>query len=194
VEPVKFDSSNPIEFLKEPPREYRNEFMHPLTQAEEPRMEARSLASQPGEPGRKGAELSRASIPIRFDARSLSFMVPREVARDGKTTTLLLPMTNRTGSLQSRAESLGGGSGFRGESSGSGSRFPGHDSVPSFQDRGGSSTSSGATFHGGGSSSSSGGGFHGGGSSSGPSNASSSNSAGSSSAASSGSSSAGSHH
>jgi hypothetical protein len=194
VEPVKFDSSHSVEFLNEPPKEFRDELMRPLARVEEPRMEARSLVN---ELGRKGGDLSRASIPIHFDARSLSFLVPREVARDGKTTTLLLPMTNRTGSLQSRAESFGGGSGFRGESSG-GSRasFPGRDSVSNFQDRGGSSTSSGSTFHGGGSGSSSSGGFHGGGSgaSSAASSASSSSSAGSSSAASSSSTGGGSHH
>jgi hypothetical protein len=184
VEPVKFDSSHPIEFLKEPPREFRSELMRPLARAEEPRMEARALVSQPGEPGRKRGDLSRTSIPIHFDARSLSFMVPKEVARDGKTTTLLLPMTNRTGSLQSRGETPGGSS-FRGESNhGSGMSFPSHDSVPHFQDRGGSSTSSGgSTFHGGGSGASGGG-----------SSAASASSGGGSSSSSAGSSSAGSHH
>ena len=181
VEPVRFDPSHHIEFLNDPPREFRSDVLRPLARAEEPRMEARSLVN---ELGRKGGDLSRASIPIHFDARSLSFVVPREVARDGKTTTLLLPMTNRTGSLQSRGESLGGGSGFRGESNhGSGMSFPSHDSVPHFQDRGGSSTSTGGSFHGGGS-----------GASGGSSSAPSSISGGSNSAASSSSSGAGSHH
>jgi hypothetical protein len=192
VEPVKFDSSHPIEFLKEPPREYRTESPRPLARAEEPRMEARPFGN---ETAHKSGEMSRAAIPIHFDPKSLSFMVPREVARDGKTTTVLTPMTNRTGSLQSRAESFSGGSGFRGEGSrGSGTSFPGRDSVSNFQDRGGSSTSTGgSTFHGGGSGGgSSGGSYHSSAASSGSSSGSAS-SAGSASSSSSGSS-GGSHH
>jgi hypothetical protein len=187
VQPVTFDSSHTVEFLKEPPREYRNELLRPLARAEEPRMEARSIVN---EPGRKGVDLSRASIPIHFDPRSLSFMVPRQEARGGKTTTVFTPMSNRTGSLQSRAESFSGGSGFHsGGSNGSGSSFPGRDSIGSVHDRGGSSTSSGGGgFHGSGGSNGStgngGGGFHGGGGSGGGTSSaagSSSSSAGSSS-------------
>jgi hypothetical protein len=187
LEPVKLDSTHHVEFLKEPPREYRNESLRPLARAEEPRMEAHAFA---GEPGRMGAAMSRASIPIHFDARSLNFMVARQEARGGKTTTVFAPITNRSGSLQSRAESFSGGSGFRGGgSNGSGSGSPVRDSVGSFHDRGGSSTSTGGSaFHGAGSGAGAGGGgsYHGGGSSSASSSGSS---AGSSSAASSSSSS-----
>ena len=139
VQPVRFDSSShPIEFLKEPPREFRGELMRQLPRVEEPRMEARSLLN---EPGRKGAELSRASVPIHFDPKSLSFMVPREEVRGGKTATVLVPMTNRSGSLQSRAESFGGGSGIHSREDGASSRsFADHDSLDSARDRGGSST------------------------------------------------------
>jgi hypothetical protein len=94
VQPVKFDSSHAVEFLKEPPREYRNEALRPLARAEEPRMEARAAGI---EPGRKGGEASRASIPIHFDPKSLSFMVPRQEARNGITATVFAPMNNRSG-------------------------------------------------------------------------------------------------
>jgi hypothetical protein len=179
LQPVRFDSSHPIEFLKEPPREYRNEALRPLARAEEPRMEAHVV----NEPGRKGGEVSRAGIPIHFDPKSLSFMAPREEMRGGKTATVFAPMTNHGGNLQSRAGSFSGGSGFRGGSSGGSSGgFHG----------GGSSGSSGGS-HGGGSSGGSGGGSRGGGGSSGGSSAGSS-SAGSSSSAVSSSSGGGSHH
>jgi hypothetical protein len=180
IEPVKFDSTHPVEFLKEPPREYRSEILRPLTRAEEPRMEARSFAASPA---RKGIDTARAAIPIHFDPKSLSFVAPREVARDGKSTTVLAPMTNRSGSLQSRAESFSGGSGFRsGSSGGSSGGF-----------RGGGE--SGGGFHGGGSNSgSSGGGSRGGGGSSGGGYSAASSSAASSSSSAGSSGGGGSHH
>jgi hypothetical protein len=177
IQPVRFDPSRPIEFLKEPPKEFRNEALRPLARAEEPRMVAHSV----NEPGRKSGEVGRAGIPIHFDPKSLSFMAPREEMRGGKTATVLAPMTNRSGSLQSRAQSSSGGSGFRGGSSGN-SGGGSH---------GGSSGGSSGGSHGSGGSggSSGGGGSHGGGSSGG----SSGSSAGSSSSAAGSSSSGGSH-
>jgi hypothetical protein len=168
VHPVKFDPNRPIEYLKEAPKEYRNAFMRPLAQVEAPHMEAHAFVH---EPGSKGAEISRAAIPIHFDPKSQSFTVPRVETHGGKTTTVFAPISNHSGSLQARGDSFSGGSGFRG---------------------GGASSSSGSGFHGGGgsSSSSSGGGSHSGGGG-GASASSSSSSGGSSSGGSSG---GGSHH
>ncbi len=139
VEPVKFDPARPIEYLKTPPREYRDAQLRPLAQVDAPRMEAHALSKAlPGQSGRKETVASRATIPIRFDPKTLSFNVPREEMRGGRPITVYAPMTNHSGSLQARGESYAGGSGFHG----------------------GSATSSGGGFHGGSSGSSSGGGSH----------------------------------
>jgi len=164
--PVKFEPESPIEFLKEPPKEFRNSPMRPLAMAEVPHMEARPFDRT----GSKSTELSRAAIPIHFDAKSQSFLVAKQEIRGGKTTTVSVPMTNRSGTLQAHGGSFSGGSGFHG----------------------GSSASSIGGSHGGSSSGgSSGGGSHGGGG--GGSVSSSSSSSGSSSGASSASG-GGSHH
>ena len=114
VELVKFDPERPIEYLESPPREYRDALMRPLPQAEAPRMEAHAY------PNSSGGN-SRAAVPIRFDPKTLSFNVPREEMRGGRTTTVYAPMTNHSGSLQAHSASFAGGSGFHGGASGSSS-------------------------------------------------------------------------
>jgi hypothetical protein len=168
VVPARLDPDRPIEYLKTPPREYRDALLRPLAQAGAPRMEARAF---PKAPGSKGTVVSRAAIPIRFDPKTLSFTVPREETRGGRTTTVYAPMTNHGGSLQSRGESFAGGSSFHGGIGGS---------------------SSGG-FHGGSSSGASGGGSHAGGSVSSVSSSGVSSSSSSSSSSTAASSSAG-HH
>lgn len=159
----KFDPSRPIAFLKSPPKEYSNAPLRPLAPVEVPRMAAHSF---PRAPGTKGAEVATAAIPIHFDPKTQSFMLPHQQTVGGKTTTVFAPMSNHSGSLQARGASFSGGSGFHGGSSGSvggGSRSSG----------GSSASSSGGSHSGGGS-------FSGGGSVSSASAASSSSSAGSS--------------
>ncbi|HXR39444.1 MAG TPA: hypothetical protein VN776_10140, partial [Terracidiphilus sp.] len=78
VQHVKFDLSRPVEFLKSPPREYRNSPMLPLKLAEAPHMEAHVF---PHAPANKTTVVSRAAIPIHFDPKSQSFMVAREEMR-----------------------------------------------------------------------------------------------------------------
>jgi hypothetical protein len=129
VVPVKFDPDRPIEYLKSPPREYRDALLRPLAQIEAPHMEAHAF---PNVSGSKGIAVSRAAIPIRFDPKTLSFNVPREEMRGGKTTTVYAPMSNHSGSLQARGASFAGGSGFHGGSAGSGSGgFHGGSSIGS---------------------------------------------------------------
>jgi len=163
--PVKFDPESPIEFLKEPPKEFRNSPMRPLAVSEAPHMELHPFSK----PGSKGIELSKAAVPIHFDAKTQSFMVAKEEMRGGRTTTVSVPMTNRGGTLQAHGGTFGGGSGFHGGSS--------------------ASFSGGSHGGGGGSGGSSGGGSHGGGGS-----VSSSSSSGSSSSSAASSSGGGSHH
>jgi hypothetical protein len=162
VQPVRFEPSLPIEYLKDPPREFRNAPLRPLTMAEVPHMEAHSFAYRQGA---KGIDLSRAGVPIHFDAKSQSFQIARQEAHGGKTATVFAPMSNHSGTLQARGGSFAGSSGFHGGSASAGSS------------RGGGGSSGGGSSHGGGG---------------GVSSASSSSSAASSSSASS--SSGGSHH
>jgi len=165
VQPVRFEPSLPIEYLKDPPREFRNPPVRPLAMAEVPHMEAHPFAYRRGA---KGIDFSKAGVPIRFDAKSQSFMMARQEMRGGRSATVFAPMNNHTGTLQARGGSFAGGSGFHG----------------------GSSASAGGGSRGGGSSSG-GGGSHGGGGG-GVSTSSSSSSSGSSSSA--GSSGGGAHH
>jgi hypothetical protein len=173
VQPVKFEPNEPIEYLKQAPKEFRNPPLHPLMVAEAPHMEAHPFSKTA--PNR-GIELSRAAVPIHFDPKSQSFTMPKIETHGGRSTTVFAPITNHSGSLQARGGSFGGGSGFHG---GSGSSGGSHGS---------SGTSGGSHSSGGGSSG--GGSSHSGG---GSSSVSSASSASSSSAATS-SSSSGSHH
>jgi len=133
VAPVKPDPERPIEYLKIPPKEFRTAPMRPLAQTEAPRMEAHAF---PNAPGNKSTA-SRAAIPIRFDAKTLSFNVPKEEVRGGRTTTVYSPMTNHSGSLQAHGASFAGDNGSH--SSGNASSGGGY--------HGGSGGSSGSGFH-----------------------------------------------
>jgi hypothetical protein len=171
AEPVKLDAKTPVEFLASPPKEFRVAELRPLERAEAPHMEAHPFVN-PRET--KSVEVSRASIPIHFDAKSQSFMMPSEVVRGGKTVTVFAPITNRSGSLQARADSYSGGSGFRGSSGSSGGSRNGGSSSSSGSSHSGGSGSSGGSSH-----SSGGGGSTGSSSSSSSSGGSSSSSGGS---------------
>ena len=173
IEPVKLDAHSPIEFLETPPKEFRSTYLHPLRTAEAPRMQAQLLH----EPiGTKGVLAKPgAGIPLSFDHKSQSFMTTRQITQGNKSVTVIAPVSNRSGSLQSvSGGSNRGGGGYNG-ASGGGIRG------------GGSSGSSGGSRGGGSSSGSSGGGSHGGG---GSSSSGGSSSAGSSSSSNSGGSSA----
>jgi len=167
LQPVRFEPNLPIEYMKEAPKEFRIAPMRPLAAAEAPRMETHALQAASGN---RGIAVARVGVPIHFDAKSQTFMVARQEMRGGKTTTAFAPITNHTGTLQARAASFSGGSGFHGGNSGG--------------------SGSGGSRGGGGSSSGAGGSHSGAASSSGSAAASSTSSSSSSAASSSG----GSHH
>jgi hypothetical protein len=144
VEPMRFEPSLPIEYLKDPPKEFRTAALRPLTVAEVPHMEAHPFAYRQGA---KGVDLSRAAVPIHFDAKSQSFLVAREEIRGGKSATVFAPMSNHSGTLQAHAGSFPGGSGFHGTTS-SGSR--GASASAGGGSRGGGGSSGGGGSHGGG--------------------------------------------
>jgi hypothetical protein len=146
IERVKFDPNRPIESLKSPPREFRNAYLRPLTRADVPHMEARAMKE--ALPGNKGTVAKAANIPLRFDSKSQTFMMSKQVMHGGKSATVSTPISNRSGTLQARGGSFTGGHGSSGGGNGS---------------HGGSAGGSGS--HGGSAGGSSGGGSHGGGSS-----------------------------
>ena len=161
LERVKFDPTHPIGVLNSPPREFRNTFLRPLSKAEVPRMEARAIrapltvakgpvAKGPAAKGPATGPVTRpVNIPIRFDSKSQSFMMSKEVMHGGKSTTVSAPISNHGGTLQARGGSFAGGHG--GPSGAGGSHG------------GGGSAGSAGGGHSGGGGGSSGGGGHGGG-------------------------------
>jgi hypothetical protein len=159
LERVKFDPGHPIGVLKSPPREFRSTYLRPLPPTSVPRMEAHALKESL--PGSKGAAVRPVSFPLRFDAKSQSFMMSKQATQGGKTVTVSAPISNRGGTLQARGGSFAGGHGFSGGSSARGGAGSGGSGGGSHGGAGGGGSSGGS--HGGGSSGSSGGGSAGGG-------------------------------
>jgi hypothetical protein len=135
IEPIRFEPSLPIEYLKDPPREFRNAALRPLAVAEVPHMEAHPFANQHGA---KGVDLSRAAVPIHFDAKSQSFQIARQEIHGGKSATVFAPMSNHSGTLQAHGGSFAGSGGSHGSSASAGSSH------------GGGGSSGGGGSHGGG--------------------------------------------
>jgi hypothetical protein len=141
VRAQKLETSLPIEYLKEPPREFRTALLRPLAASEAPRMEAHAFSRTHLGAG----SAQRSATPIRFDVKSQTFLVAREQMRDGKSTTVFAPMSNRYGSLQARGPSYSSGThaaagGSHGGSTGGGS----HGAVSSASSGSHSSSSSSA--------------------------------------------------
>ena len=141
VERVKFDSARPIEYLKVPPREFREVHLPPLARAEDPRMEAHAVQDVTGI---KGSIAKAAGIPISFDRKSQTFVMVRQVTQGGRSLTVQVPMNNRSGDLQGRYGGFSGGTGSRG---GGSSRSSGSRGGGSSQGGGGSGGSSGGGSH-----------------------------------------------
>lgn len=180
VAPVTYDPTRPIEVLKTTPKEFREEPLLPLAKSEAPHLEAHMMKDvhDAHEAHAGKGEVARAGgIPLSFDRKSQSFMMPKQVMQGNRSVTVMAPVTNRGGDLQARGGGYSGGGGSHyGGGGGGGSRSGG-----------GGSASSGGGSHGGGGSS-------GGTISVGSSSSSSSSSTGSSSSSSSSSSSGGGHH
>jgi FecR protein len=161
LERIKFDPGHSIDVLKSPPREFRNTYLRPLPPANVPRMEARAMKEPL--PVNKGTAVKPVSIPLRFDAKSQSFMMSKQVMHGDKTVTVSAPVSNRGGTLQARGGSFAG---VHGGLSGGSSARGGAGGGSGTGSRGGAGGGSGGGSHGGSGGGSSGGGSHGGGSSS----------------------------
>ena len=149
-EPVKFDPNRPITVLKDPPREFRSPGLPALARAEEPRIAGHSI--------RDAAVSKGAGVPISFDHKSQTFTMAQHVMQGGHQVTIIAPISNHGGNLQSHSGGVGGSHG--GGSAGGGSHSGGGGSSGG---GGGSHASSGGSSSGGSGSSgaaSSGGGSH----------------------------------
>ena len=97
-------------------------------------------------------------IPLSFDSKAHSFMMPRQVMYGNKSTTVFAPMTNRGGTLQASGGRFGGvHSGIASGRAARGGGFSGGGS------HAGGGSASGGSHGGGGGGGFSGGGSHGGG-------------------------------
>ncbi|MGA2650297.1 MAG: FecR domain-containing protein [Terracidiphilus sp.] len=106
IEKVKFDPAHSIEYLKEPPREYRTTYLRPLPGAEAPHMEAHMMKDSL--PRDKAIAGKATGIPLHFDPKQQSFMLAREVTKGDKTVTVMAPVSSRFGNLQARGGSFTG--------------------------------------------------------------------------------------
>jgi hypothetical protein len=142
VQRVKFEGS--VEELKSPPREFRNTYLPPLSRTEAPHMEAHTIRD--GFRGGNYTAIKIAGVPLGFDAKTHSFTIAKEVMHGSRSSTVSVPMTNRSGTLQARGDSFTGGHG--GSTSAGGSRGGGGSSGGS-----GAGSNGGASHAGGGASS-----------------------------------------
>ena len=109
IEKVKFDPGHTIEYLKDPPREYRTTYLRPLPGADVPRMEAHMMKDSLSRD--RTVEGKATGIPLHFDSKQQSFMFAREVTKGEKTVTVMAPVSSRFGNLQARGGSFTGSHG-----------------------------------------------------------------------------------
>ncbi|MGO9436962.1 MAG: hypothetical protein ACLP00_22020 [Terracidiphilus sp.] len=161
IEPIKLETTHPMQLLREPPREFRAEVLTPLPRASEPHMEGHQIRDSIAA---KGETPKPAGIPITFNHRSQNFMMQQSHSiQGGRTVTGFVPISNHNGDLQARSGGFSGGGyhggasggGFHGGGdgagfSGGGSHGGGGGGVSSSASSGGSSGSSGASGGGGG--------------------------------------------
>jgi hypothetical protein len=133
IERVDLERHAPIELMKEPPREFRAEFVRPLTHAAEPHMVAYRVQDAmvaKGEPSRPG-------IPITFNPSMQSFMMTEQQMHSGRSVSVSVPLNNHSGDLQGHGGFGGGGGVAHGGGTGGSSGGGSHATA--------SSSSSGAT-------------------------------------------------
>jgi FecR protein len=153
LERVQLEQHASVELMKEAPREFRAEFVRPLTPAAEPHMVAHSvhdMAAAKGEPARPG-------VPIVFNPHTQSFTMTQQQVRGGRSVAVSVPINNSRGDLQSRAGSPGAGGGSMRGGASAGSSSGGSRAASSTPSSSAASSSSSVSSSSG---SSSGGGSH----------------------------------
>lgn len=146
VTPVAFHGGERLQWMKQPPREFRNIEEARLPRAGAPHMVAQSLrGAEGGKPG-----IARTSVPLTFN-RQQGFVATREVMRGGRAVPVAMPVgrsgpvfAGRGGGVQT---GFGASGGFHGGSYGG---FHGGTSAGGYQGgsfagaRGGNAGSTGA--------------------------------------------------
>jgi hypothetical protein len=150
VEPIKLQTNHPLALLNDPPKELRTVTPIPLPRASEPRMQAFQLKDFAAA---KGTPVKPVGIPITYSAKAQNFMMPHETIQGGRPVSVVAPISNRGGDLQSHAGFSGGG--YHGGASG-GSFHGGASAGGGSHGGGGSVASGGGGSHGGGGGSSGG--------------------------------------
>ena len=107
-EPLQLSPSKPLELLDQPPREFRRTVLMPLNRAEEPHLMAHKVENGLSS---KSSQAKLNAIPLTFDHKTQSFVAPHQEMRDGHSVTVVAPITNHGGNLQSHSGFSGGGAG-----------------------------------------------------------------------------------
>jgi hypothetical protein len=143
-----FGSSNPVQLMKEPPKEFRSVAPMPLPHVADPHMEGHELhntfVARGSGPGSAPGQMHRpAGVPITFDHHSQNFMMPNHAMEGGNARigSGFAPISNRGGDLQSHAGAFNGNGGFHGGYSGA------NGGGAAFHGGGGANVSSGASMH-----------------------------------------------
>jgi len=110
-ERAQLDPSRPIELMKTPPKEFRAAPVPQLAQSEDPHPIALQLRDALVG---KNSLAKAGGVPISFDHRSQSFLMTRQVIEGHRSATVLVPLNNPGGNLQTHAANFGGGSHFGG--------------------------------------------------------------------------------
>ena len=114
LRPIQFDATHPVELMKSPPREFRNEPSPVLTRAEAPHMEMHAVKDLAM--ARRGTA-PVSGVPLRFDHQTGGFSAPHQVMQGGHSATVFASVGHSGG-----GGTFGGGSRGGGGSSGGGSR------------------------------------------------------------------------
>jgi hypothetical protein len=96
-----------LELMKSPPREFRSERTPVLARAEAPHMEAHTLNHTVAA---NGAPSRPTAIPLRFDHRAQSFLMPHQVVQGNHNVTVFTPLGNQ-GVSGNRSGGIGGSPG-----------------------------------------------------------------------------------
>jgi len=106
-ERAQLNPNGPVELLKAPPKDFRETRFPTLARADEPHLMAHQLRDVLVG---KNTMARAGGVPISFDQRSQSFLMTRQVMEGHKSATVIAPMNNHGGNLQTHAANYSGGS------------------------------------------------------------------------------------
>lgn len=97
VSEIRFDTTQRLDLVKSPPRQFRTGPLPSLPRAEAPRMVGHLLKEAPvltpGASQPAGSSLS-AGVPLQFDHRAQSFSAQRQILQNGRSVTVRTPVSS----------------------------------------------------------------------------------------------------